>query len=633
MATNTISPNMNLVIPTVGQEQGPTYAFDVNSSLTLIDQHDHSPGRGVQITPAGMNINADLSMNGFSLLAAATIVFNASGSASTTPMSLSVAPGGESPQQEDLWYTPDTGVPIQITKNGIVNVVAASIPGESYAAGTFFWTQEQDALPTTPANFDIGSIVLRPNVALTTFGVNLHPPSSISSQYDINLPILPPGAAFVTIDNSGNMGTVPFPLTGTNIASATITGSNIAPATITGGNIAADTITGANIADDSIPLSKLETAVLQWQSATFTTPVPSFAVKTATLVNITLSGAQTIDGIPVVAGDIVLVKNQTTTSNDGVYTVAAGAWSRNASYNTFTLLNGAMVNVSFSTPNTAGTLQTQGGSYWFQNNTLTSLSDPQSWSTTGNSQSWTVPTDVNSVRILYCGGGGGGGGSKNGATNPTGAAGGGGGATPYEVFLPVTSGLVFTITPGGNGGPGNGGTNTGNGGNGGDGGDTIISATGISLLGQGASGAAGSTQTATGPGASTYSSGLNYAGISVSNGGDGGGTSANVGQPGTKGYLNYYSGTGAASGAVAGAGTSGGGGGGGGSGFGIGGAGGAGGIAVGAVNGSPGVDAAVGNYGAGGGGAGGSRNTQTLGAHGGRGATGVIVFSWLGNPT
>lgn len=44
--------------------------------------------------------------------------------------------------------------------------------------------------------------------------------------------------------------------------------------------------------------------------------------------NITLSGAQTIDGVSVVAGDRVLCRGQSTASQNGVYVCAAGAWSR-----------------------------------------------------------------------------------------------------------------------------------------------------------------------------------------------------------------------------------------------------------------------------------------------------------------
>ncbi|MFI6900329.1 hypothetical protein ACIBKY_03655 [Nonomuraea sp. NPDC050394] len=52
------------------------------------------------------------------------------------------------------------------------------------------------------------------------------------------------------------------------------------------------------------------------------------AVRVATTATITLSGLQTIDGVSVQAGDRVLVKNQTTTTQNGLYTAASGAWTR-----------------------------------------------------------------------------------------------------------------------------------------------------------------------------------------------------------------------------------------------------------------------------------------------------------------
>lgn len=52
------------------------------------------------------------------------------------------------------------------------------------------------------------------------------------------------------------------------------------------------------------------------------------SVRAATTANITLSAPQTIDGVAVIAGDRVLVKDQTTASTNGIYVVAAGAWSR-----------------------------------------------------------------------------------------------------------------------------------------------------------------------------------------------------------------------------------------------------------------------------------------------------------------
>ena len=48
----------------------------------------------------------------------------------------------------------------------------------------------------------------------------------------------------------------------------------------------------------------------------------------ATTANITLSGEQTIDGVAVVDGDRVLVKDQTTASENGIYECDTGAWDR-----------------------------------------------------------------------------------------------------------------------------------------------------------------------------------------------------------------------------------------------------------------------------------------------------------------
>ena len=52
------------------------------------------------------------------------------------------------------------------------------------------------------------------------------------------------------------------------------------------------------------------------------------AVKVATTANITLSGTQTIDGVAVSADERVLVKNQSTASQNGLYLCKAGSWAR-----------------------------------------------------------------------------------------------------------------------------------------------------------------------------------------------------------------------------------------------------------------------------------------------------------------
>lgn len=57
-------------------------------------------------------------------------------------------------------------------------------------------------------------------------------------------------------------------------------------------------------------------------------------VRVATTANIAVTSVQTIDGVSIVSGDRVLVKNQTTASANGIYVVAAGAWARSTDADT-----------------------------------------------------------------------------------------------------------------------------------------------------------------------------------------------------------------------------------------------------------------------------------------------------------
>jgi hypothetical protein len=68
----------------------------------------------------------------------------------------------------------------------------------------------------------------------------------------------------------------------------------------------------------------------------------------ATTANITLSGEQTIDGV-LTSASRVLVKNQTTTSQNGIYVSAAGAWSRSTDADSAGELEGAAVSVTQGT--------------------------------------------------------------------------------------------------------------------------------------------------------------------------------------------------------------------------------------------------------------------------------------------
>lgn len=72
-----------------------------------------------------------------------------------------------------------------------------------------------------------------------------------------------------------------------------------------------------------------------------------------------LSGTFTLDGIALAAGDRVLLKDQTTASQNGIWIVAAGAWTRATDFDTPAEIAGAMVRVQAGTNN--------GGTRWITN--------------------------------------------------------------------------------------------------------------------------------------------------------------------------------------------------------------------------------------------------------------------------
>jgi len=74
-------------------------------------------------------------------------------------------------------------------------------------------------------------------------------------------------------------------------------------------------------------------------------------VRAATTANITLSGTQTVDGIALVAGNRVLVKNQSAPAQNGIYLVAAGAWTRATDFDAEAETAGAAVLVQLGTIN------------------------------------------------------------------------------------------------------------------------------------------------------------------------------------------------------------------------------------------------------------------------------------------
>ena len=138
-------------------------------------------------------------------------------------------------------------------------------------------------------------------------------------------------------------------LDGVTITNSTINSTTIGATSATTGAFTTATATNApngnNDLCNKIYVDSLAIGI-QWKQP----------VNAATTVNITLSGAQTIDTVSVVAGDRVLVKNQTNAYENGIYVADSSSWSRSTDADTWDELVSAIVFVEQGN---------QGGSAWY----------------------------------------------------------------------------------------------------------------------------------------------------------------------------------------------------------------------------------------------------------------------------
>lgn len=198
----TTSPNMLLRVPAVGNDIGPDYAININFDLlSILDTHDHTSGKGVQITPAAININTSLPFNdnfatelsGLTLLAQ-----------STTPALSTIYESGN-----DLFFVDGIGNNIRITQSGgvagspgsITNLVAPA--SANYVAGsqTFVWQSNINIA----ANMDAGAYLFRNLSPNSTFAITLQAPAALASNWTLTLPAIPVAQSFMTLNASGEM--------------------------------------------------------------------------------------------------------------------------------------------------------------------------------------------------------------------------------------------------------------------------------------------------------------------------------------------------------------------------------------------------------------------------------------------
>lgn len=110
----TTTQYMDLILPTPSETIGPTYAILEVAAFETIDAHDHTTGKGTAVPTAGININADLTLNNYALTDAKYYTFTAQGSTPSPILSLYVN------NSNDLYYKNGSGTAVQITSGSAV---------------------------------------------------------------------------------------------------------------------------------------------------------------------------------------------------------------------------------------------------------------------------------------------------------------------------------------------------------------------------------------------------------------------------------------------------------------------------------------------------------------------------------
>ena len=125
-------------------------------------------------------------------------------------------------------------------------------------------------------------------------------------------------------------------LTQIDVDNITINGNEIS-STDTNGNISLNpngtgtiAVNSSRITGLAEPTDAQDAATKAYVDARSAGLDPKASVRAATTANITLSNTQTVDGVALAVGNRVLVKDQTTASQNGIYIVASGAWARSS---------------------------------------------------------------------------------------------------------------------------------------------------------------------------------------------------------------------------------------------------------------------------------------------------------------
>jgi hypothetical protein len=216
----------------------------------------------------------------------------------------------------------------------IQNKIATTINGMTPVAGQVYYDSTNNVLRVATGTATTSWLTVATNQttgaytsAITIGGTSINIGATASSLSNVSISGSGTWTATSIAVANGGTGTATGSITGTGALTFTAGGTNTNVNLVPNGTGTVD-VASKKITNLATPTADTDAATKAYVDATSQGLDVKASVKVATTANITLIATQTIDTVAVVAGDRVLVKNQTAGAENGIWVVGSGNWTR-----------------------------------------------------------------------------------------------------------------------------------------------------------------------------------------------------------------------------------------------------------------------------------------------------------------
>lgn len=199
-------PNMSIITPALGGDSGE-WDDKINAALGVIDEHDHTPGSGLLVPIAGLDIDADLALGGHGLTTAGQVAFTAVAALAAGARVIFV-----SSADNELYWRTNAGTNVKLTSGTSINTsLVGGIVGDYTSVGAEVayddandrYTFKQTAGGAW-ARIAAGDVRLYEYNTTETVYVGLKVPAALVSSWDVTFPLAAPASTMpVLMDSSG----------------------------------------------------------------------------------------------------------------------------------------------------------------------------------------------------------------------------------------------------------------------------------------------------------------------------------------------------------------------------------------------------------------------------------------------